>query len=136
MEYEKKLRIRRNIGISYIVLGVTLIVIAYFKNNDVCSSFGAVLAVIGLARVVQMARIMKNPELSEKRKTAENDERNIMLWTKARSMAFSIYIYVGCIAIIALYAFNLNLYGQIVTYNLFGFVLIYWICHFILSRKY
>lgn len=72
----------------------------------------------------------------EQREIAEKDERNIMLWTQARSWAFGIYTILAGGAIMVLYAIHMEFAGQIIAYALCALVFIYWVCYMILRRKY
>ena len=105
-------------------------------GRDIASSFGLMFLVIGIARTMQYIRIVKNPEIFKKAQVAEEDERNILIWTKARSLAFSVYVIIAALAVVILYLCDLDVWGQAVSYSLSGFVAIYWICYFIVSRKY
>ncbi|MDY3972403.1 MAG: DUF2178 domain-containing protein [Clostridia bacterium] len=138
MEFRKKLKVRLYTAIAYIIIGAVFIGISFTRlgANEMISSFGAVFAVMGIARIVQYLRITKDEESIHQREIAETDERNVMIWTKARSLAFSIYILAAALAVVVLYLMNMNFAGKIVAYNLFGFVAVYWICYFIISRKY
>ncbi len=138
MEFRKKLKVRLYTAIAYIIIGAVFIGLSFTRlgSNEMISSFGAVFAVMGIARIIQYMRITKDEESIHQREIAETDERNVMIWTKARSLAFSIYILAAALAVVVLYLMNMNFAGKIVAYNLFGFVAIYWICYFIISRKY
>ncbi|MBP3284301.1 MAG: DUF2178 domain-containing protein [Clostridia bacterium] len=136
MEFLKKLKVRFYTAIVFIVLGLVLIAVGLMNATEMASSFGLMFVVIGIARIIQYKRITKDEESLHQREVAENDERNVMVWTKARSLAFSIYIMITCCAIVVLYLMNMTSIAQIVAYNLFSFILIYWVCYFIISRKY
>lgn len=69
--------------------------------------------------IVKNIRIFKSTENFIEKEIAEKDERNIMIWTKARSLTFSVYAVIAGIAIIVLYTVNRNS-GTSVAYNLCG----------------
>ncbi len=135
MDFKKRLKTRLILAIIYILSGIALISLSIFSENEFISSFGLVVFVIGIARLVQNKRITKNAETLKKREIAETDERNVMLWTKARSMAFSVYILLSAFAIVVLNILNMNIVADVIAYSLFGFFVIYWICYFIIRLK-
>ncbi|MGN0149795.1 MAG: hypothetical protein ACI4C7_06050 [Clostridia bacterium] len=136
MEFKKKLKVRLYTAILYAVIGIALIIINIFTPNEMLSSFGAVMLVIGIVRIVQYMRITKDEDSIHSREVAETDERNVMIWTRARSMAFSVYIMISAMAVIVLYLFKQDYIAQVVGIMLAGFVVIYWICYFFISKKY
>ncbi len=136
MQFDKRMKIRLYTAIVMGVIGIALIVLGFVLGLDMASPFGLMFFVIGIARTIQYIRIMKNSEIFKKAQVAEEDERNVLIWTKARSLAFSVYVIVAAVAVVVLYLCGLDVWGQAVSYSLFGFVLIYWVCYFIISRKY
>lgn len=138
MDYRKKLNKRLGYAIGYIIIGVVLILLQFIGSvgNEISSSFGAAFLVCGAVRVIQYIRLISNKDKMEQREIAEKDERNIMLWEKARSWAFGIYVMLAGTAILVMYMLNMEFVGQIIAYTLCALVFIYWICYMIISRKY
>lgn len=138
MEFRKKLKVRLYTAIVYIIIGAVFIGLSFTRlgANEVISTFGAVFAVMGVARVVQYLRITKDEESIRQREIAETDERNVMIWTKARSLTFTVYSVAAGLAVIVLYLLNMVFVAQIVAYTVCAFLIVYWICYFIISRKY
>lgn len=136
MDYAKKLKIRLYVAFAMIGIGIALILTGIFGGPEMASSFGTVFMVVGIARIVQHRRITKDPERLRRREIAEQDERNIMLWTKARSLALSVYTIGAGLAVIVLYLINMGKAANIVAWCLMGFMVIYWVCYFIISRKF
>ncbi|MBQ8300712.1 MAG: hypothetical protein IJX57_01925, partial [Clostridia bacterium] len=66
----------------------------------------------------------------------ENDERNIALWTNARSLAFAVYIMLAAMTIVIFYILKMYYIAKIIGLMLSAFVLIYWICYYIISKRY
>ena len=122
----------------YAVIGAVLSVLSYTGviENDFIRAFGAALFLCGIVKAVRYTIIMKDPEKMDKIEIAERDERNIMLYEKARSLAFAAFITMAGIAIIVLYILDLTFAGQIVAYTVCGYVLLYFICYMIVKRKY
>lgn len=135
MDFKKKLKIRLFFAIGYIALG--LIMIALFNiiktENTFLSSFGFALIIVGIAKVRNYFLITKNDETLKKQQIAENDERNISIANKAKSISFIIYIILVCVSIIVL-----NLLNQVELATILSvcvLVLIYWISYWIISKK-
>ena len=138
MEFKNKMKMRICTMSAYAIIGAALCVIGYtgIVENDYVISWGAALIVCGLVKIVQYIFLMRNPEKMEKRAIAEKDERNIMIWEKSRSLAFTVYIMAAGIAVITLFLLNLEFAGQIVAYTVCGFLAIYAVCCVIIRRKY
>lgn len=138
MDYVKKLKKRLYFAIEYIVIGAALILLQFTGrvSSEMSSCFGAAFAVCGVVRVVQYVRLLNDKNRMEQREIAEKDERNVMLWEKARSLAFGIYVLLAGWATIVSYAIHLEFVGQIIAYALCALVVIYWLCYMIIKRKY
>ena len=138
MDFKKKIRQRICLSVIYLVLGVVLCILCYtgVTTNKYASTFGAALAVAGLAKIIQNARLMSSADKMQLRETAEKDERNIMLWEKARSLTFAVYICAAAVAMIVCFLLNMEFAGQIIAYNICGIVFVYWVCYAIIRRKY
>lgn len=137
MDFKKKLKIRLFVAISYVILGIAMIVIFNIikTENNFLSSFGFALTVIGIARIRNYFLITKNEETITKRQIAENDERNISIANKAKSVAFLAYILVVCTSIIVLYLFNKTQLAFILSGTVCFLLLVYWISYWIISKK-
>lgn len=138
MDYKKRLNRRMYLAIGYIVIGVVLTIISLLgiSDSEMLTGFGAAFGVCGIARIVQNLRIRSNEDIIHQREIAEKDERNIMLWEKARSRTFGIYISVAGIAIVVLCLMQMEFIAQIIAYTVCALAFIYWICYMIISRKY
>ena len=135
MDYKKKLKTRLNTAIIMISVGIIFTVSSIFADSEMASTFGAVFLVMGIARVVQYKRLLNDPEEMRRREIIETDERNVMLWTKARSLAFVVYIIALGIAVIVLQLMEMSQAANIVSFCMMGFIVIYWICYFIIVKK-
>ncbi|MEE1075818.1 MAG: DUF6442 family protein [Acutalibacteraceae bacterium] len=137
MDFKKKLKIRLFFAIGYIALG--LIMIALFNiiktENTFLSSFGFALIIVGIAKVRNYFLITKNDETLKKQQIAENDERNISIANKAKSISFIIYIILVCVSIIVLNLLNQVKLATILSVSVCVLVLIYWISYWIISKK-
>ncbi len=136
MRFTEKLKARAGTAIIIGITGVVLMVVGFVKQTEMASSFGLMFLVIGIARILQYMHITKDADTLKKHEIAETDERNVMLWTKARALAFSVYIIIAAIAVVVLYLFDMNEQAKVVSYSLSTFVLIYWVCYIIIRKKY
>lgn len=136
MKFTDKLKVRLYAAFVIALIGIGLILTGVFTKTEMASSFGLMFFVVGIARIIQYKRITKNAGTLHKREVAETDERNVMLWTRARSMTFSVYVLLSAAAVILLYLSGVSEAARIVSYTLWLIVVIYWICYFIISRKY
>jgi hypothetical protein len=137
MDFKKKLKIRLFVAISYLILGIAMIVVfnVIKTENSFFSSFGFALAIIGIARIRNYFLITKDEETITKRQIAENDERNISIANKAKSVAFLAYILVVCTSITILYVLNKTQLAFILSGTVCFLLLVYWISYWIISKK-
>lgn len=137
MDFKKKLKIRLFVAISYVILGIAMIVIFNIikTENNFLSSFGFALTVIGITRIRNYFLITKDEETITKRQIAENDERNISIANKAKSVAFLAYILVVCTSITILYVLNKTQLAFILSGTVCFLLLVYWISYWIISKK-
>lgn len=135
MDYDKLIKTRVRIYIAIMAAGVGFILLSLLGGPDIASSLGAVFLVTGIAKYVQYRRIARDSEKLHKQMVAEKDERNVMLWTKARSFAVSIYVVMMGVAIIILYLMDMTQPAEVISWCLLGYVIIYWVCYAIIKRK-
>ena len=138
MKFKNKLKMRLGIAIFYVIIGVLFVVLTSIGiiKNEVMLAFGTAFGACGLVMIVKNIRIFKSTENFIEKEIAKKDERNIMIWTKARSLTFSVYAVIAGIAIIVLYTVNMEYAAQVIAYKLCGVLVIYWICYFIIRNKY
>lgn len=138
MDFQKKVKLRLFLAIFYLLLGAAFIAVHWkgASQNDAFSYFGLIFAVCGITRIRRYYSMRKHPERMKRAEIAENDERNIMIWTKARSLAFAVYVGLAGTAVILLHLLNRTSEAVIVAYTVCAFVLIYWICYQVIRRKY
>ncbi len=137
MKFKKKLKLRLGFAVGYIVLGAVLIVMSFVlpDGDQFLSSFGLILAVMGVARLLQYCRITKSDETIRKQEIAETDERNIAIANHAKSAAFRIFLMLCCVAVLVLEALGKNEPAAVLSMAVFGQVLIYLICYFVIGRR-
>lgn len=138
MEYKKKIRQRICVFAIDIIIGAALIAVSVTGavTNEIISFFGCALAVAGAVKLIQNLILIKNEEALHNQEIAEKDERNIMLMNKSKSAAFSVYLILAGISIIALYLTNNQFAGQIIAYSVCVLILTYFICYHVIKRRY
>ncbi len=137
MDFKKKLKTRLYFGISYVVIGVAMIIVALTVNgtSEYLSPFGTALLVIGIARIRNYFIITKSDETIKKQQIAETDERNIAISNKAKSFSFNLYVVLACIAVIILQIMKITELATIIGMTVCALLVIYWISYFILQKK-
>ena len=136
MDFKKKLKQRLYLAISYVIFGLLMIGVSLWNGNDYLSSLGIVFAVMGLARIRQYRRITRSDESIKAREIAETDERNVLIWTKARSLAFTVCLLLSCCAVLVLQLLNMRELTVVVGYMTCGFIAVYWLCYWYIKKKY
>ena len=138
MRFAEKMKTRRNIAVLYIALGIAMIVAAAAvkTENAFLSSFGLILAVMGVARLRQYRRITQNKETVRAQEIRETDERNVMLAHRARSLTFTLYIALSGVAVITLSLLGRHEFARMISYSVCLLAALYWICWFILKKRY
>lgn len=137
MDFKNKLKTRLYLAICYILSGITLIVVFNVMDNpnEYLSTFGLVLTVIGIARLVRYLRITKTEETVKKQQILETDERNVAIVNKAKAMTFNVFVILLSITIIVLQFLNFEVYVQMLFYILCAVLVIYWISYFIIRAR-
>ena len=138
MDFEKKMKQRLYIAVSYCVLGLILIiadVVNSFENYFIFS-FGFALLIMGVLRIVQNRKITNNEKTMHKREIAETDERNIMLSERAKSWTFSFSIMIAGIIVIILSFLGRHELAQPFAWFICLMVALYWIFRLIANKKY
>ena len=137
MDYKKKLKTRLYYGIICIVLGAIMIIgVTVTKSeNEYISAFGFVVAMVGVARIIQYLKITKNEDSIKKQKINETDERNLSIIQRAKSATFSIYLLISCAVVIVTALIDIPDVAKRIGYSQFVLVIIYWICYWIIRKK-
>lgn len=138
MEFKKKLRTRLYIGVSYIIIGIALIIISLVleNSNEFLSPYGTTIAVIGLVRIKHYFAVTKNEETIRMREIAETDERNLEISKKAKSYAFNFYVILASVAIIVLQLLHYEQLVNLLGITVCALITIYWVSYFIIRKKF
>ena len=115
---------------------MVLIAICAYGTNAQIGMFGTMLAVIALKNIRKNLAYLKNDEKLRKEEIIENDERNISIVNRARSLSFIIFVVILSVLGTVLYALGKADIATLVFEGLCALVIIYWICYIVISRKY
>lgn len=138
MDFKKKMEQRLYIAVSYIVLGLILVISAVIMKleNYFFSSFGITMIVMGLLRLIRYRNVTRDPQSIRKQEITETDERNRMIAERARSWSFSFSIFGAGIAVIILSFLGHHDTAMPFAWFVCGMVTLYWICWLIIRKKY
>ena len=137
MNFKKKLKLRLYNAVIYAILGLTIVigVFATKPENDFLSSFGLILVVIGIARIRNYFIITKSEENIRRQQIIETDERNLSIMHKAKSSAFSIYIFLLGMAVIILSLLDMHNIAKWISCFVCLMIIIYWLCYWFYQKK-
>ena len=138
MEFEKKLKKRILTARIFLIAGPLLMAVSIWRNldNEFFFAWGTALMVIGIVRLRQYRKLMASPEAMRAQEVAETDERNIMLANKAKSYAFFWYVLICSVAVIVLEFMNQVQIATSLAFSVCFLILLYWVCYYVLRRKY
>ena len=138
MEFKKKLKQRLAIALSYILMGLALVIADILKgfDNYFFFSFGFALVIMGILRLFRYRRITKNDQSLRKQELIESDERIRMMAERARSWAFSFSILGAGILVIVLNLLGRHEEALPFAWCVCAMVALYWICFSIIRKKY
>ena len=124
-------------GIIWLLLGLVLTVLCCLETLDeFWSGMGSALMVIGIVRLLRGYRLGKSEAYREAREVAENDERFHFIRNKAWAWAGYLFIIICALSTIVF-----RLLGQELLCIVSGgavclMLVLFWICFFILKKKY
>ncbi|MBQ5369200.1 MAG: hypothetical protein IIU56_03185 [Peptococcaceae bacterium] len=138
MEFEKKLKKRILTARIFLIAGPLLMAVSIWRNldNEFFFAWGTALMVIGIVRLRQYRKLMASPEAMRAQEVAETDERNVMLANKAKSYAFFWYVLICSVAVIVLEFMNQVQIATSLAFSVCFLILLYWVCYYVLRRKY
>ena len=138
MDFRKKMKQRLWIAISYIALGLILVIadaVNHFENYFFFS-FGFALVIMGILRIIRHLKTMRNDQSLRKQELAESDERIRMIAERARSWVFSLSVTGAGILVIALNILGYHDAALPFAWYVCGMVVLYWICFSVICKKY
>jgi hypothetical protein len=124
-------------GVIWLLLGLVLTVLCCLETLDeFWSGMGSALMVIGVLRLLRSYRLSRSEIYREKIEIAETDERFHFIRNKAWAWAGYLFIIICSLSTIVF-----KLLGQELLCTAFGgamclMLVLFWICFFILKKKY
>ena len=141
MNADKRVRITIYVSLGFIALGVVFLIygIAKYEAFSTPLALGFGYGIMGVAMLIgSLARYLlnkKSPESKRRFEIAVNDERNIMLENRAKGLAFITYIACASIVFIYFCLKDMPREAEIMSYNICGIVLLYFLYNIILHKK-
>ena len=121
----------------YLFLGAALLALGIAEVADAFwSGMGAALMAVGVIRLAQMFRYRKDEAYREKLELEVSDERNQFLRNKAWAWAGYLFILISGIAVIVLEIAGQHLLSMVASCVVCLMLVLYWICFWILAKKY
>ena len=138
MDFRKKMKQRFWIAISYIALGLILVIIDVVNHfeNYFFSSFGSALMIMGILRIIRHRKTMRDDQSIRKQERTESDERIRMIAERARSWVFSLSVTGAGILVIVLSILGHHDAALPFAWYVCGMCILYWICFIIIRKKY
>lgn len=138
MDFRKKMKQRLWIAISYIALGLILMIADAVNRfeNYFFFSFGFALMVMGILRMIRHRKTMRDDQSLRKQELAESDERIRMIAERARSWVFSLSVTGAGILVIVLSFLGHHDAALPFAWYVCGMCVLYWICFIIIRKKY
>ncbi len=124
-------------GVLWLLLGLVLTVLCCLETLDeYWSGMGSALMVVGIVRLLRSYRLGRSETYREKREVAETDERLHFIRNKAWAWAGYLFIIICALSTIVF-----KLLGQDLLCMVFGgavclMLVLFWVCFFILKKKY
>lgn len=137
MDFKKKLKMRLYTALGCIVIGLAMIAADWVweTENELLSAFGFALIGCGIVRIRNYFLITKNEETIRKREIAEKDERNIAISNRAKSAAFSIYLFLVCVAVIAAEFMGKSALASGLAFSVCALLVLYWASYYVIRKR-
>ena len=137
MNFKEKLKTRLYLGISYIIIGIAMIIVFNIVDTGIefLTSMGLALIVVGFIKIKHYMLITKNDTTLKRQQIAETDERNIAISNKAKSISFIAYIIIACIASLVLQILKETELAIVIFITVCILIAIYWISYWIIRKK-
>ena len=135
MKYKAILKMRTVLYCAYIALGIAAVILGIYAENDFFAPLGAAFAAVGAGGIIKYLRLIKNSSKLENAEIEENDERNIYIYQRARSLAFTLTSLLAAAGIIVFGVMGEAVVMKTLSYLLCGFLISYLICYYSLRRR-
>lgn len=123
--------------IIFIFLGIVLVGLGFTEVSDpFWSGMGGALIAVGIIRIARFSRYQRDEAYREKAELEKTDERLRFLRSTAWAWAGYLFILIAAFSSIIFKLFGQDLLSVAAGSAVCILVLLYWICHLILSKKY
>ena len=138
MDFKKKLKQRLFVHLIWSVLGLGMILYCFLTDtsNTYPFSLGIAFIVIGVIRTIQYKQTVSDEKALRQKEVAETDERNRTMSERAKSWAFSVSLFVAGDLAILLSLLGKHELALPFAWFVCGMTLLYWICWYIIRKKY
>ena len=124
-------------GAIWLLLGLILTVLCCVKTlNEFWSGIGSALTVIGVVRLLRGYRLSKSDTYREKREVAQTDERFHFIRNKAWAWAGYLFIIICSLSTIIFKLLGKDLLCTVLGGAVCLMLVLFWVCFFILKKKY
>ena len=121
----------------YAVLGITLLCLGIAEMVDAFwSGMGGALIAVGVIRLIHIVRYSKDESYRETKEIEAKDERNQFIRNKAWAWAAYIFVLIVAISTIVFQLLGQELLSMAAGFSICLIMILYWLCHLILIKKY
>ena len=130
-------KIKLSFNIVYVIIGCILIGFAVFEKLDsFWSGMGSALLVVGLINLLKIHRLNKNEEYREKLEIEVLDERLQFIRNKAWAWSGYLFVLISAVACIVFKVMNLDQLSLYASFSVCLVLVLFWVSHAIIKRKY
>ena len=123
--------------IIYLILGVALMVLGMLEVLDsFWSGMGGALIAVGVIRMIHILRYRYDEAYRENMEIETKDERNQFIRNKAWAWAGYLFVLIAAISTIVLKLLGQDLLSIAAGFAVSILVLLYWVCYWVLKKKY
>ena len=130
-------KIKLSFNIVYVIIGCILIGFAVLEKLDsFWSGMGSALLVVGLINLLKFHRLSKNEEYREKMEIEISDERLQFIRNKAWAWSGYLFVLISAVACIVFKVMNLDQLSLYASFSVCLVLVLFWVSHAIIKRKY
>lgn len=130
-------KIKLSFNIVYVIIGCILIGFAVLEKLDsFWSGMGSALLVVGLINLLKIHRLNKNEEYREKLEIEVSDERLQFIRNKAWAWSGYLFVLISAVACIVFKVMNLDQLSLYASFSVCLVLVLFWVLHAIIKRKY
>lgn len=130
-------KIKLSFNIVYVIIGCILIGFSVLEKLDsFWSGMGSALLVVGLINLLKIHRLNKNEEYREQLEIEVSDERLQFIRNKAWAWSGYLFVLISAVACIVFKVMNLDQLSLYASFSVCLVLVLFWVSHTILKRKY